>query len=139
MDIASFDLDGNADAVEFCPHPTFHQLLAAATYTLQQDEVQPIRSGSISLFSATSSGLKLLDRVHTPGIFDIKWNPGVCDDSGIYNSLVHHPLLAQATSDGFLTLYSLHPIGMIMQFVSKFRYFLVNFFLSILSYCSMFN
>ncbi|KAI0511635.1 hypothetical protein KFK09_012265 [Dendrobium nobile] len=119
MDIASLDLDGNADAVEFCPYPTLHQILAAATYTLQQDEDQPIRSGSISLFSVTSSGLKLLDRVQTPGIFDIKWNSGSRETNGTSNSIVHRPLLAQATSDGFLTLYSLHPIEFSLSEVCK--------------------
>ncbi|XP_020573580.1 diphthine methyltransferase homolog [Phalaenopsis equestris] len=119
MDIASSDLDGNADAVEFCTNPTFHHLLAAATYTLQEDEVQPIRTGSISLFSATSSGLKLLDCVHAPGIFDIKWNPSVGEAGTISNSTAHHPLLAQATSDGFLTLYSLHPTDFSLLEVCK--------------------
>ncbi|KAK8969633.1 WD-40 repeat-containing protein MSI5 [Platanthera guangdongensis] len=98
MDIASSNLDGNADAVEFCPYPTFHDLLAAATYTLHQDGAKLTRSGSISLFSATSSCLQLLHRVHTPGVFDIKWNPCIYEAN----------LLAQAGADGFITLYSLH-------------------------------
>ncbi|KAG0461593.1 hypothetical protein HPP92_021890 [Vanilla planifolia] len=105
MDIASYKLDGNVDAVEFCPNPSLHHILAAATYTLQQDIANPSRLGSISLFSATASGIQLLHLVHTAGIFDIKWNPTGCDAFG------GHPLLAQADADGFLALHSLHPTG----------------------------
>lgn len=99
MDVASCHLDGNADAVEFCPHQPFHHILAAATYTLEEG-IKPNRSGSISLFSANAdTGLHLLHRLQTVGVFDVKWNtPG--------STL--HPLLAQADADGSLTLYSLH-------------------------------
>lgn len=98
MDVASCHLDGNADAVEFCPHQPFHHILAAATYTLEEG-IQPNRSGSISLFSADAdTGLQLLYRFQTAGVFDVKWNtPG---SPG-------HPLLAQADADGCLTLHSL--------------------------------
>ncbi|XP_010269552.1 PREDICTED: diphthine methyltransferase homolog [Nelumbo nucifera] len=99
MDIAHCYLDGNADAVEFCPHDSFHNVLAASTYTLQEG-VQPSRSGSISLFSvgADQGNLQLLHRLDTAGIFDIKWNPiGV----GV------GPLLAQADANGYLRLHGL--------------------------------
>ncbi|XP_008812176.1 diphthine methyltransferase [Phoenix dactylifera] len=98
MDVDSCYLDGNADAVEFCPHHPFHHILAAATYTLEEGN-QPHRSGSISLFSADADvGLELLHRVRTTGIFDIKWNPS---GDG------RRPLLAQADADGCVSLLSL--------------------------------
>ncbi|XP_043704271.1 diphthine methyltransferase [Telopea speciosissima] len=99
MDVAHCYLDGNADAVEFCPHQSFHHLLAASTYTLQEG-VQPSRSGSISLFSvdANACSLNLLHRVETAGIFDIKWSP---------IEIGAGPLLGQADADGYLRLHSL--------------------------------
>lgn len=97
MDVANLQLDGNADAVEFCPHPPFHHVLAAATYTLKEGDDQPSRSGSISLFD-TNNGLDLLHRVETPGVFDIKWNS--------YGSNTQ-PFLAQVDATGSLSLYQL--------------------------------
>ncbi|KAH7682865.1 diphthamide biosynthesis protein 7 [Dioscorea alata] len=97
MDVANLQLDGNADAVEFCPHPPFHHVLAAATYTLKEGEDQPSRSGSISLFD-TNNGLDLLHRVETPGVFDIKWNPSGSNTQ---------PFLAQVDATGSLSLYQL--------------------------------
>lgn len=99
MDVAHCYLDGNADAVEFCPHESFHHVLAAATYTLQEGD-QPSRSGSISLFNvnAEKGGLELFHRTEGAGIFDIKWSPcgGNID-----------PLLAQADADGYLKIHRL--------------------------------
>ncbi|KMZ64792.1 WD repeat-containing protein [Zostera marina] len=98
MDIADYKLDGRADVVEFCPHHPYHNVLAAATYTLHEGD-KPHRSGSISLFSACSvTGLQLLQVVQTMGIFDMKWNP---------NERLLNPMLAQVDSDGCLSLYSL--------------------------------
>ncbi|KAJ0989025.1 hypothetical protein J5N97_007381 [Dioscorea zingiberensis] len=98
MDVSDLQLDGNADAVEFCPHPPFHNVLAAATYTLKEgDDHQPSRSGSISLFDA-DKGLDLLHRVETEGVFDIKWNPS--GDGA-------RPLLAQVDAIGSLALHEL--------------------------------
>ncbi|XP_073009965.1 uncharacterized protein [Typha latifolia] len=98
MDVASFHLDGNADAVEFCPHNSFHHILAVATYTLQEG-VLPHRAGSISLFSIDpDKGLELVYQGQTIGIFDIKWNPSGTN---------MHPLLAQADAGGCLTLHAL--------------------------------
>ena len=99
MDVAHCYLEGNADAVEFCPHDSYHHVLAASTYTLQEGD-QPSRSGSISLFTVdTETGqLESLHHVETAGIFDIKWNP-VGANSG--------PLLAQADADGFLRIHGL--------------------------------
>ncbi|OVA19857.1 WD40 repeat [Macleaya cordata] len=100
MDIAHCYLEGNVDAVEFCPHESFHRVLAASTYTLQEG-VQPNRSGSISLFSVDVDvgQLELFHQVDTSGIFDIKWNPVGANNMG--------PLLAQADASGYLRLHSL--------------------------------
>lgn len=99
MDVAHCYLDGNADAVEFCPHELYRHVLAASTYTLQEGD-QPSRAGSISLFNvdADAARLDLFHRIDTAGIFDIKWNPvGECAS----------PLLAQADADGYLRIHSL--------------------------------
>ncbi|MFQ6665822.1 hypothetical protein Gotur_032418 [Gossypium turneri] len=99
MDVAHCYLEGNADAVEFCLHDGYQQVLAASTYTLQEGE-QPIRAGSISLFdvNAEKGNLELFHRVDTAGIFDIKWSTVGRNVS---------PLLAQADADGYLRIYSL--------------------------------
>ncbi|KAK8518217.1 hypothetical protein V6N12_017373 [Hibiscus sabdariffa] len=99
MDVAHCYLEGNADAVEFCPHNGYQHVLAASTYTLQEGE-QPTRAGSISLFdvNAEKGNLELLHRVDTAGIFDIKWSTVAANAA---------PLLAQADADGYLRIYSL--------------------------------
>ncbi|OMO67599.1 hypothetical protein COLO4_30080 [Corchorus olitorius] len=99
MDVAHCYLEGNADAVEFCPHEGYQHVLAASTYTLQEGD-QPSRAGSISLFdvNAEKGDLDMIHRVDTAGIFDIKWSPVGCNVG---------PLLAQADADGFLKIYSL--------------------------------
>ncbi|KAI5329788.1 PREDICTED: diphthine methyltransferase [Prunus dulcis] len=99
MDVAHCNLDGNADAVEFCPHDSYHHVLAASTYTLQEGD-RPSRAGSISLFNvdADLGRLDLFHRIETAGIFDIKWNP-------VGGSV--SPLLAQADADGYLRIHGL--------------------------------
>lgn len=100
MEIGHCYLDGNPDAVEFCPYDSFRRVLAASTYTLQEGD-RPSRSGSISLFEvdAEAPRLRLFHRVETAGIFDIKWScPG-----GTGNV----PLLAQADADGYLRVHRL--------------------------------
>lgn len=99
MDVAHCYLDGNVDAVEFCPYDSYQHVLAASTYTLQEGD-QPSRSGSISLFSvdANAGRLDLFHRVDTAGIFDIKWSP-VGGNVGT--------LLGQADADGYLRIQSL--------------------------------
>jgi len=98
MDLGSCYLGGNADAVEFCPHRPFRHVLAAATYTLQEQEQD--RAGSISLFSVDAAAedepqrLRLLHTVETAGVFDMKWSPA-------------SPLLAQADAHGRLALWRL--------------------------------
>lgn len=99
MDVAQCYLDGNVDAVEFCPHDSFHHVLAASTYTLQEGD-HPHRSGSLSLYSvdAHKGNLELLQYMDTVGIFDIKWNT-------VGANVV--PLIAQADADGYLRVHSL--------------------------------
>ncbi|KAM7461257.1 hypothetical protein LguiA_029378 [Lonicera macranthoides] len=97
MDMANCYLDGNADVVEFCPHDSYHNILAAATYTLEEGD-KPSRSGSISLFNVDASlgQLELIHRAESAGIFDLKWNPVGSNNVS--------PLLAQANADGYLRL-----------------------------------
>ncbi|KAL3512804.1 hypothetical protein ACH5RR_025521 [Cinchona calisaya] len=99
MDVSHCYLDGNADAVEFCPHDLFQCVLAASTYTLQEGD-QPKRSGSISLFDvdAELGRLELTYRIETAGIFDIKWSP-------VGGNII--PLLAQADANGYLRIHKL--------------------------------
>nr|KYP50236.1 hypothetical protein KK1_027939 [Cajanus cajan]KYP50244.1 hypothetical protein KK1_027947 [Cajanus cajan] len=96
MDIAHCYLKGNADAVEFCPHDSYHNVLAVSTYTLQEG-CQPSRHGSISLFNVDvdMGHLDMVFSEETSGIFDIKWNP-----PGGHVS----PFLAQADADGYLRI-----------------------------------
>ncbi|KAI3765846.1 hypothetical protein L2E82_15892 [Cichorium intybus] len=98
MDVGQCYLDGNADVVEFCPHTSFHHVLAASTYTLQEGD-QPTRSGSISLFDINLEKVDLFYRLKTAGIFDMKWNPVVDNTTP--------PLLAQADADGYLRIHHL--------------------------------
>ncbi|XP_050224455.1 uncharacterized protein LOC126674117 [Mercurialis annua] len=98
MEVAHCYLEGNADAVEFCPHDSCSHVLAAATYNLEEGD-KPIRSGSISLFEvdADEDRFRLFHRVETAGIFDVKWNPVGGD--------IDKPMLAQADADGFLKIH----------------------------------
>ncbi|XP_048549434.1 diphthine methyltransferase-like [Triticum urartu] len=101
MDVGSCHLGGNADAGEFCPHRPFRHILAAATYTLQEqageEQQQQDRAGTVSLFSVDAGAedksrrLRLLNTVETAGVFDMKWSPTA-------------PLLAQADAHGRLVL-----------------------------------
>ncbi|KAI5065461.1 hypothetical protein GOP47_0020156 [Adiantum capillus-veneris] len=102
--MACVKLDGNADAVEFCPTPPHFNVLAAATYTLQEASAEqaPWRLGTLSLFTFPDCGdleLYRTDTLQTCGIFDIKWRPP--------SSSPTPPLLAQAGADGSLALYNL--------------------------------
>lgn len=106
MDVTCIHLDGNADAVEFCPDYPFQHILAAATYTLQESS-QPCRVGILSLFSIhDKTHLKFLQQIKTSGIFDIKWRPGKGN---------MQPHLLQADSDGNLTTYCLETSGMMSE------------------------
>ncbi|PIN08240.1 hypothetical protein CDL12_19197 [Handroanthus impetiginosus] len=101
MDGGHCILDGNADAVEFCPHDPFYNVLAASTYVLQEGD-RPSRLGCITLFDvdADAGRLELIQKVETAGIFDIKWSPVLLQNPGC-------PLLAQADADGYVRIYSL--------------------------------
>ncbi|KAK6151549.1 hypothetical protein DH2020_014184 [Rehmannia glutinosa] len=101
MDVGHCILDGNADAVEFCPHDSFYNVLAASTYVLQEGDC-PSRSGCITLFDVDADGgrLELIQKVETAGIFDIKWSPELLQNPA-------RPLLAQADADGCVKIYSL--------------------------------
>lgn len=106
MDVTCIHLEGNADAVEFCPDYPFQHILAAATYTLKQSS-QPCRVGILSLFSIhDKTRLKFLQQIKTSGIFDIKWRPGKGN---------MQPHLLQADSDGNLTTYCLETSGMMSE------------------------
>lgn len=98
MDVGHCYLDGNADVVEFCPHDSFHHVLAASTYTLQEGD-NPSRSGSISLFNVNLGQVDLFYRLKTAGIFDMKWNPVRGNST--------RPLLAQADAEGCLKIHHL--------------------------------
>lgn len=99
MDITNCYLDGNADAVEFCPHNSYHNVLAASTYTLVEGD-KPSRHGNISLFNVDVDigRLDLAYNLETSGIFDIKWNPPGAHANNF---------LAQADADGYLTIQML--------------------------------
>ncbi|EPS60586.1 hypothetical protein M569_14216 [Genlisea aurea] len=101
MDVAHCVLEGNADAVEFCPYEPFRNLLAASTYVLQEGD-SPSRSGSITLFDvdADSGRLELTQRVETAGVFDIKWSRW-CSEN------LDRPFLAQADANGCVRIYGL--------------------------------
>ena len=131
-----FSLDGNADAVEFCS-PPFSFLLAAATYTLherkgkeeerystekdggaggeegtekdEEEAASSYRVGSLSLFTISDDNekLQLIHRLPTSAIFDIKWRPHSSDEAEDQDT---PPFLAQASSDGTISLYTLQVI-----------------------------
>ncbi|KAM0979523.1 hypothetical protein EV2_015864 [Malus domestica] len=70
MDVARCNLEGNADAVEFCPHDRCRHVLTASTYILQEGD-QPSRAGRISLFNvgAELGRLDLFQRIETAGFY----------------------------------------------------------------------
>lgn len=123
MDLAHCFLDGNADAVEFCPQDSYHHVLAASTYTLHEGDM-PTRCGSISIFTADaeSGQLELFHCLETAGIFDIRWSP-VGGNMG--------PLLAQADAEGFLRI---HHLGSDLNKTAGIGYVLVFNFFDFMSY-----
>ncbi|CAN6718008.1 unnamed protein product [Malus baccata var. baccata] len=98
MDVAHCNLEGNADAVEFCPHDRCRHVLTASTYILQEGD-RPSRAGRISLFNVGDElgRLDLFQRIETAGIFNTKWN--LVGDSV--------SLLAQAHADAYLRIHGL--------------------------------
>ncbi|EOA14419.1 hypothetical protein CARUB_v10027621mg [Capsella rubella] len=102
MDAAYCYLEGNADAVEFCPHEPYENLLAASTYTLQEGD-RPSRSGSVYLFDVGDEedvGLNLLRKIDTAGVFDIRWSRSGDGSRNV--------ALAQADAGGCLRVYEIH-------------------------------
>ncbi|GAB2240773.1 hypothetical protein Droror1_Dr00021291 [Drosera rotundifolia] len=88
MEIFSVHLDGNPDAVAFCPHDPYANFLAVATYTLQQQQPttdhdhdhghEQTRLGSLSIFDVNAGDrgrVRVVDRVELAGVFDVKWSP----------------------------------------------------------------
>ncbi|KAK7265010.1 hypothetical protein RJT34_32626 [Clitoria ternatea] len=149
MDIAHCYLEGNADAVEFCPHDSYHNVVAASTYTLQEGG-QPSRHGSISLFNVEvdAGHLHMLYSENTSGIFDIKWNPsggpaspllftidGYFEDCGYLKEVTSEKIsdsmclfldwnpsatsISVGLSDGSLSIVSLHESKLEIQEVWK--------------------
>lgn len=99
MGVHQRSLAGNADAVEWCTSPGYHNLLAAASYTLVEGPT-PSRVGGIYLFSLDDDdNLRELQTLETSGVFDIKWRRPSPE-------LV--PCLGQASADGSLRLYTLN-------------------------------
>lgn len=101
MDATHCYLEGNADAVEFCPHEPYSNLLAASTYNLQEGDC-PSRSGSVYLFDVgevEDVGLNLLQKNDTAGVFDIRWSRGGDGERNV--------ALAQADADGCLRVYKI--------------------------------
>nr|KYP62320.1 hypothetical protein KK1_016852 [Cajanus cajan] len=96
MDTSHCYLKGNADAVEFCPHDSYHNVLAVSTYTLQEG-YQPSRHGSISHFNVDvdTGHFDMVFSEETSRISEKKWNP-----PGGHVS----PFLAQADADGYLRI-----------------------------------
>ena len=106
MDVTCIHLDGNADAVAFCPDYLFQHILAATTYTLQESS-KLCRVGILSLFSIhDKTHLNFLQKIKTSGIFDIKWRPRKGN---------MQPHLLQADSHGNLTTYCLETSGMMSE------------------------
>ncbi|KAL4328676.1 hypothetical protein AHAS_Ahas13G0223900 [Arachis hypogaea] len=62
MNIAHCYLDGNVDAMEFCLQDSYHHVLAAFTYNLQQDRYQKVEKSMAEMpmdenkISITSQG-----------------------------------------------------------------------------------
>ncbi|MBN3323848.1 DPH7 methyltransferase, partial [Atractosteus spatula] len=104
------DTELSADAVEWCPVPGWHGLLACGTYQLLRSVEKtgaetdpPVRVGRLYLYQFSQEGalsppLQELQRIDTPGILDIKWCHVPVSD---------RPLLGLASSSGELQLYRL--------------------------------
>ncbi|XP_059909938.1 diphthine methyltransferase [Gadus macrocephalus] len=105
-----FDTELSADAVEWCPVPLSHNILACGTYQLQKgaeqagaEDVPHQRIGRLYLFEYQQEGaltppLSELQRIDTPAILDLKWCHVAVSDA---------PVLGMATASGEVRLYTL--------------------------------
>ncbi|MGH0183822.1 UNVERIFIED_CONTAM: hypothetical protein FKN15_012975 [Acipenser sinensis] len=104
------DTEFSADAVEWCPVPGWHSLLACGTYQLQrpagkagEDSEPPLRVGRLYLYRfSTEEGcaapLTELQRADAPAILDMKW---------CHVPVSERPLLGIANARGALELQQL--------------------------------
>ncbi|KAL0304668.1 UNVERIFIED_CONTAM: hypothetical protein Scaly_3014800 [Sesamum calycinum] len=90
LEVGSCILDGNADAVEFCPHESFYNVLAASTYVLQEGD-RPSRSGCIMLFDvdAEAGQLELIQKVETAGFIACRALIQMVQKCMFFHVLVH--------------------------------------------------
>ncbi|KAJ3604045.1 hypothetical protein NHX12_028786 [Muraenolepis orangiensis] len=105
-----FDTQLSADAVEWCPVPLCHDVLACGTYQLQKgpeqagdEDVPHQRIGRLYLFEYRQEGpltppLTELQRIDTAAILDLKW---------CHVALSGDPVLGMATASGEVQLYTL--------------------------------
>ncbi|KAM4616196.1 diphthine methyltransferase isoform 2-T3 [Polymixia lowei] len=101
------DTELSADAVEWCPVPLSHNILACGTYQLQKgpdgENATPSRIGRVYLFEFRQEGsmtppLTEIQCMDTPAILDLKW---------CHVPISEKPLLGMATASGELQLYTL--------------------------------
>ncbi|KAK6470987.1 diphthine methyltransferase [Huso huso] len=104
------DTEFSADAVEWCPVPGWHSLLACGTYQLQrpadkagEESEPPLRVGRLYLYRfSTEEGcaapLTELQRADAPAILDMKW---------CHVPVSERPLLGIANARGALELQQL--------------------------------
>ncbi|KAK0142832.1 Diphthine methyltransferase [Merluccius polli] len=107
-----WDTELSADAVEWCPVPAAHSVLACGTYQLQKGpelpqagdgDVPHQRIGRLYLFEYRQEGpltppLTELQRIDTPAILDLKW---------CHVAVSGDPVLGMATASGEVQLYTL--------------------------------
>ncbi|XP_072563933.1 diphthine methyltransferase isoform X2 [Paramormyrops kingsleyae] len=104
------DTELSADAVEWCPVPPWHDVLACGTYQLLKppegvdvESAVPSRIGRLYLFQFHEDGLHCpplteIQRIDTSAILDIKW---------CHVPVLERPLLGMATASGELQLWKL--------------------------------
>ncbi|KAJ5071933.1 diphthine methyltransferase [Anaeramoeba ignava] len=103
-----------ADSIEFCPTEPFHNYFICGTYSYDdKTQDKPTRSGKIHLFEVFPNNLdcKKLQTKEVSGVLDLKW-------SNFYegNQTNFKTFFSQASSDGFLSLFSLNSIDNSVNF-----------------------
>ncbi|KAH9937709.1 WD-40 repeat-containing protein [Fomitopsis serialis] len=116
--MTAFDTVWPADSVEFCPHPSYHNVFVCGTYNLEQpahtidnepnegtpppaERPKQKRTGECLLFGVDAEDelqFPLLQKTSLPAILDMKW----CHTSPSVD-----PILAIADSEGGITLHAL--------------------------------